>query len=609
MNTNTSPEKKNSRSTVLRWELVAIAVVMVLILAAVSIPGWTSVSRPAQLVVYGSLFVLGGFILYVTVFRWRALEIRLTDTEAALEQTRVRLGLVIRLGQELALAEDEDAAIALSLDTCLAVAGSRGVSYLPYDVRGHARPIVSRGLIDPDNLKQISDHLALPSVRHACARCSMDNPRLHADCALPLPDLRGVDQILCLPVGRFGNDFGLMNVYLGPVEQLDAEGEAFLTAALDELAIVIEAIRLRNREKSMDFPSGTARGLDFSFALPRFAETYFRLAGADFLVVSTNFLPENQPEITCSYGRIPAEYEFQVLELLSSAAHGHLPSAHPAKGTRRAYGVTVPILIAASMRDTGGELTGGLVMGWGVYGSRSAWSPARVQAAADGLALVREITEAIRRLEYRTLMTERNRLAREIHDGLAQSIGYLKLLSARMSGYLEAGDLTRLAEALADSRAALDETYQDARTAIDDLIVSPELGFSAWVERVGQDFQQSTGTPTHLASGRLELEPPEEVQAQIIRILQESLTNVRKHASADQVWIDWFEKQSVLTLEIRDDGYGFHPDLLLDSSQHGLLSMRERAELIGADIQVVSSANEGTIVRLKLPLKIRASES
>jgi signal transduction histidine kinase len=97
---------------------------------------------------------------------------------------------------------------------------------------------------------------------------------------------------------------------------------------------------------------------------------------------------------------------------------------------------------------------------------------------------------------------------------------------------------------------------------------------------------------------------PSEVQAQLIRILQEALSNVRKHAVASQVWVSCFEQERDLVLEIRDDGLGFSPDDVTGHSRHGLRGMRERSELIGADFQVISRPKHGTIIRVCLPLRV-----
>ena len=98
-------------------------------------------------------------------------------------------------------------------------------------------------------------------------------------------------------------------------------------------------------------------------------------------------------------------------------------------------------------------------------------------------------------------------------------------------------------------------------------------------------------------------EIPTEVQAQLIRIVQEVFSNIRKHAQAKQAWIVLKEWKGDLVLEVGDDGQGFLSDDLPGLSQYGLRGMRERAELIGADFQIASRPGAGTVVYVRLPSK------
>jgi two-component system nitrate/nitrite sensor histidine kinase NarX len=89
---------------------------------------------------------------------------------------------------------------------------------------------------------------------------------------------------------------------------------------------------------------------------------------------------------------------------------------------------------------------------------------------------------------------------------------------------------------------------------------------------------------------------------QLIRIVQEALSNIRKHANAGSVQVSCQEFAGEIILEVHDDGLGFTPQDIPGPSQHGLRGMRERAELIGADFQVVSLTDQGTTVRVSLPV-------
>jgi two-component system nitrate/nitrite sensor histidine kinase NarX len=161
----------------------------------------------------------------------------------------------------------------------------------------------------------------------------------------------------------------------------------------------------------------------------------------------------------------------------------------------------------------------------------------------------------------------------------------------------------KLKESLVQSYRVLSEAYLDARQAIDGLRISTEgQGLLKWLKQTLLEFEENSGIPAtldeyHEISG---LAP--EIQAQIIRIVQEALNNVRKHANAKNVWVSLSQKEQDLILEVRDDGCGFEPKDIPSTSRYGLQGMRERTDLIGADFQVISRVNEGTIIRIRLPL-------
>jgi len=203
----------------------------------------------------------------------------------------------------------------------------------------------------------------------------------------------------------------------------------------------------------------------------------------------------------------------------------------------------------------------------------------------------------------KTLMAERTRLAREIHDGLAQTLGFLKLQNAQMQNYQNQKNDEKLKESLVQSYRVLSEAYLDARNAIDGLRISPEgHGFLKWLEQTLVEFEENSGIPATLEEYQDFSGLAPEVQAQIIRIVQEALSNVRKHASAKHVWVSLSQKDHDLVLEVRDDGCGFEPEDIPSTSRYGLQGMRERTELIGADFQVISRLDEGTIIRIRSPL-------
>jgi two-component system nitrate/nitrite sensor histidine kinase NarX len=226
-----------------------------------------------------------------------------------------------------------------------------------------------------------------------------------------------------------------------------------------------------------------------------------------------------------------------------------------------------------------------------------------LQTLASQVTLVIRHFQLMAETEYKTMMAERTRLAREIHDGLAQTLGFLKLQNAQMQNYQNQKNDEKLKESLAQSYKVLSDAYLDARQAIDGLRISPEgYGLLKWLEQTLVEFEENSGISATLEEYHDISRLAPEVQAQIIRIVQEALSNVRKHASANNVWVSLSQKDQYLVLEVRDDGCGFEPEVIPSTSRYGLQGMRERTDLIGADFQVISRLNEGTIIRIRLPL-------
>jgi two-component system nitrate/nitrite sensor histidine kinase NarX len=205
------------------------------------------------------------------------------------------------------------------------------------------------------------------------------------------------------------------------------------------------------------------------------------------------------------------------------------------------------------------------------------------------------------------MIEERMRLAREIHDGLAQTLGFLKLKTAQMRGYLEQGDDELLREAVDTSYEVLAEAYLDARQAIDGLRLTSREGFEGWLHQTVDEFQEYSGIAVEVCNPEIAASLSPEVQAQLIRIVQEALSNVRKHSGARQVNITCRLVGEELIMEIHDDGTGFNVEDVPGPSQHGLRGMRERAELISADLQVISMPSEGTAVSVRLPMEEKES--
>ena len=205
---------------------------------------------------------------------------------------------------------------------------------------------------------------------------------------------------------------------------------------------------------------------------------------------------------------------------------------------------------------------------------------------------------------------EQSRIARELHDELGQSLTALKMITASARQSLASGD-SSTAGKLGKIEALLDDTVASARRIAADLrpLMLDDLGLIPAVEWLTEDFSQRHDVPCRLDVEDPELRLPGAHESAVFRIVQESLTNVARHAQAKHVVVKVAREESALAITVSDDGIGFATDAPRGANSRGLLGMRERAYLLGGEIHVTSGPGRGTIVEVRLPLELEAPRS
>ncbi|OBB28733.1 ATPase [Mycolicibacterium peregrinum] len=195
---------------------------------------------------------------------------------------------------------------------------------------------------------------------------------------------------------------------------------------------------------------------------------------------------------------------------------------------------------------------------------------------------------------------ERRRLAGDIHDGISQR---LVTLSYRLDAAARAVDPETVAEQLAAARELVALTLQEARAAISGLRppVLDDLGLSGGLASLARSIPRIP-IDVDLAETRV----PDHIELALYRIAQECLQNVVKHAEADRARLTFSVDDGVARLEIVDDGKGFdtfeHPLGSDEMGGYGLLSMAERAEIVGGRLHIRSRPGAGTTVTAAIPL-------
>lgn len=204
------------------------------------------------------------------------------------------------------------------------------------------------------------------------------------------------------------------------------------------------------------------------------------------------------------------------------------------------------------------------------------------------------------------VLSERDRIARELHDSLAQVLGVLHLrLRSITAAIVPGASVEQLAPELDELAGIADEAYRDVREAILGLreTVHADAGLVGALREYLAKYSRQTGIAARLvqeAPGTTPLPPRSEVQ--LLRVVQEALTNVRKHAHATTALVRITLEGEDTVLSIEDDGVGFDPGQLASSlgGGFGMTTMRERVEQVGGRLDVHTAAGQGTrlIVRL-----------
>ncbi|MFZ5814505.1 MAG: histidine kinase [Bacillota bacterium] len=225
----------------------------------------------------------------------------------------------------------------------------------------------------------------------------------------------------------------------------------------------------------------------------------------------------------------------------------------------------------------------------------------RLMQAADSISLAAEMTclheEALRR--------ERARLAQEVHDGLSQNLFGLQLLLQDLQQSLRTDPPEQVEKGLRDVCTVMDSTLAEVRRLIKGLrgSMSQRTGLVHALTDFLAHFYRLSELQVELA---VDLEPGEEVACadvqEVLRIAQEALMNVHRHAHASRVRVEIGRTPDGHRLLIEDDGCGFDPDQPVAEGHYGLQIMQERAARLGGRLALDSAPGRGTRVHLHLPL-------
>jgi len=226
-----------------------------------------------------------------------------------------------------------------------------------------------------------------------------------------------------------------------------------------------------------------------------------------------------------------------------------------------------------------------------------------LETLAHHLAAAIESSRIVAAEKELAISSERNIIAQELHDRIAQSLAFLNLQAQMLESAMSHDDKEQAQADLRRIRAGVQESYEDVR----ELLVHfrsrvSESDLDTELERTLAKFENQTGIGTALAIEGTALPLPMEQQAQVLYIVQEALSNVRKHAQASLAEVH-VQRGEYYEFTIRDNGCGLNAEAMDHGRQGGIgmSIMRERVERIGGSLEIESVSGGGTEVRLRVP--------
>jgi two-component system nitrate/nitrite sensor histidine kinase NarX len=299
----------------------------------------------------------------------------------------------------------------------------------------------------------------------------------------------------------------------------------------------------------------------------------------------------------CLCGQVPASAQARVIPIgTSGSALGHCG--------RAGFGTLVSVPVASHQRALG-EIDlfyrGATPLGEDEH--------ALLETLASHLAGGMESLRAAAAEKEAAVAGERTLLAQELHDSIAQSLAFLKIQVSLLKGALGRADAPGAERTLAEIDTGVRECYSDVRELLLHFRTPTAAGDIGQALRTTlQKFEHQSGVPAELQVDGHGVPLAADLQVQVLHMVQEALSNVRKHAGARHVRVHVVEAPQ-WRFEIADDGRGFDPAADAGASHVGLRIMRERAARAGLDVAVASQPGRGTRVTITVPRPAHEEES
>jgi signal transduction histidine kinase len=525
---------------------------------------------------------------------------------ADLTQTHRQLQAIHEVGRRVTNSSDVQELLEIAARIPVELLGAASASVITFDAERERSSLELTYGLDERAVRALRQQTEGAHSAQQCANCQPLTAHLSAECHLlasvaAAGNGRGPEHIVCMPLGRGQERSGVVSAYLHAGVQPSPEQIHLASILATEVTGALEAARLRARQMAtlyaVDQATQERSGLDdlLSRVLDTTIDGWAVQAGAILLTSGDSWEIRAQRGLGGDLAAPAIGLALRLAERARAASHTILLQERVDSGPLASSAL---LLLQAE-----GETLGALFLGSQEPG---AFKPAQIdlmKAIASQIALAVRNAQLYSQLRQTAVIEERYRLSREMHDGVAQTLGYLGMQAERIEGMVDRGEAERLPAELKELRQVIAEAYLDLRETIDGLrlTVDQPSGFSGALQAHVEDFTRRSGLAVDCSRVEAPADLSPTVALHLLRITQEALANVRRHAHASRVAISLARENGSLELTIADDGQGFDAANPLERGHIGLASMRERVRSLDGQLTFATSPGQGTRVTASVP--------